>query len=149
MRAVRVSSARPSLSCRVVDDDHGAVARVELLDVGAERSARALRELAEVGEHRVAAAMVAGDRVRPGLVEDGVLADELEERVDVAGVEGLVTAADEIGVALHDVPPGLGLPRPSLEPRRRGRIGRTPYCMRPLSTASSAAAARLDTAALA
>src|SRR5207247_9162257 len=110
-RRARLEHRAVAAAARSMDRHGLAVAREQLLDLGTERPAGARPELAEVAQHVVAAAVLAGDGARARLVEDDVLVQELDQRRAVAGVERLVAAADARSVLFgchrcHRILPG-------------------------------------------
>src|SRR5438067_1343435 len=91
-----------------LDADHVVVTIcTHVLQLGPEGSSRLLRQLAEVRQGRLAALVVVGKRASPRQVPHGTLVEELGERVDVARVEGVVSAPHDRDVLVwsHPVPP--------------------------------------------
>src|SRR4051794_1008072 len=82
-----------SIAGAALDPDHAAVIITEqVLQLGPEGAPGLLRQLAEVRQGRVAALVVVGERAPPRQVPHGALIEDLVERLDVARVEGLVSA---------------------------------------------------------
>src|SRR5439155_10487531 len=90
------------------DADHAVVIiRKQVLQLGLEGPSCLLSYLAEVGQGRLAALVVVGHRAPPRQVPHGALVEEFGERVNVARVEGFVSAPHDrrVFICSHRCPP--------------------------------------------
>src|SRR3990172_1316917 len=112
--AVGIQALAYSLPAVVMKADHApAIICKHVPQFGLEGASRLLPQPAEVGKDRLAALVVASERAPPRRVPRGALVEDLGERLHVGRVEGLVTAADDLGVPVHISLP-MRLHRPKL-----------------------------------
>src|SRR5947209_13062811 len=110
-RVANVQVLAVSVRGAALDADHViVVVCTYVLQLRPEGAPRLLRQLAEVGQGRLAALVVLGERAPPRQVPHSALVEELGERLDVARVEGLVSAPHDrdVFICSHRLPPTSG-----------------------------------------
>jgi hypothetical protein len=103
--AIDIQSFAVSHATVVVDADHATfIIRKHVAEFGLEGASSLPAVATELRKDLLAAHPIAGDGTSSRRMPGGILVEELREGLHVGGVEGLVTAADNLSVLVHGVP---------------------------------------------